>query len=102
MSDIKLLEEFLIPFVEKIVDQKLSEKGELVSNVKNPEQFLTIGQAAKEVGCNRNLLQKAIANLELEHYKPENRTYIKRKHLYEYLESIKIRSKNDADYDFLK
>lgn len=91
------------PMVEKLVKQVLSDKVDSPPDIKEPEKFLTIGQASKEFGCSTFLLQKAISNLELDYYKPENRTYIKRKDVHNYLESIKIRSKtNMEDYEFLK
>jgi len=99
----KAFEDLMSPIVEKVVERALSEKNNQSTPVDNPEQFLTIGQAAKEFGCTKHLLQSAINNLELDYYKPENRTYIKRKDVYNYLESIRIRSKeNKEDYDFLK
>ena len=85
------------PLVEKMVTRVLHEQKETKVPVKEPEQFLTIGQAAKEFGCTTHLLQKAINNLELDYYKPENRTYIKRKDMYSYLESIKIPCRDNND-----
>lgn len=91
------------PMVEKMVKQVLLDKVDVPLDIKEPEQFLTIGKASNEFGCSPHLLQKALNNLELDYYKADNRTYIKRKDVYNYLESLKILSKdNKEDYEFLK
>ncbi len=95
MKDKKFEEAFenlMNPLVKKMVQQVLIERQDSTAPVKDPEQFLTIGQAVKEFGCTPHLLQKAINNLEIDYYKPENRTYIKRKDVFKYLESIRISS----------
>ena len=97
-DSMRLVEELLTPIVEKIVEQQLSEKGESVTNVKNPEQFLRIGQAAKEIGCSKYILEKAMENQELSYIQPESRRLIKRGDLYNYLESIRIGRKDECDF----
>lgn len=88
------LESFISPIVEKKVKEALDDRTKN-TNIKDLEQFLTVGQASKEFGCSTHLLQKAINNMELDYYKPENRTYIKRRIVHEYLESIRIASKEN-------
>ena len=91
------LENFLNPIVEKMVQQVLIEKNTDSTSIKEPEQFLTVGKAAKEFGCTTHLLQKAMNNQELEYYHADNRTYVRRKHVFNYLESIKIPSKESGE-----
>lgn len=95
-------EQLFQPMIEKCIAKALDAKPE--STVKDPDQWLTIGKAAKEFGCNQHLLRKAMVNLDLAYYQPEGRNvYIKRIDVYNYLESIKMKSKNDAEeYSFLK
>jgi len=97
-NSIKLLKDLLFSIAEEVVDQKLSEKGESVTNVKNPEQFLRIGQEAKEIGCSKYILEKAMENQELSYIQPESRRLIKRGDLYNYLESIRIGRKDECDF----
>lgn len=95
------LEQFIQPIIEKCISKALEENKELA--IKDPEQWLTMGKASKEFGCTINTLQQAAAKLELPYYKPENRTYVQRKDVFRYLESIKIKSRDDAEeYQFLQ
>jgi len=95
------LEQFIQPIIEKCISKALEENKE--STIKDPEQWLTMGKACKEFGCTLHTLRQAINKLDLPYYQPDNRTYLKRKEVFRYLESIKIKSKNDVEeYFFLK
>lgn len=93
-------EQLFQPMIERTVTKLLNEKKE--TTVQNPEQLITIGKACKEFGCTEHMLRKAMLNLELPYYQPENRTYIKRIDVFHFMENQRIRSKNEADdYPFL-
>lgn len=97
----EVLEQFIQPIIEKCISKVLEENKE--SAIKDPEQWLTMGKASKEFGCTINTLRQAIAKQELPYYQPENRTFIKRKDVFRYLESIKIKSRDDVEeYHFLQ
>jgi hypothetical protein len=88
------------PMIEKTVSRLLNEKKDTI--VQNPEQLLTITKACKEFGCTQHMLRKAMLNLELPYYQPDNRTYIKRIDVFRFMENQRIRSKDEADeYPFL-
>lgn len=95
-------EQLFQPIIERCVVKVLEAKPE--ATIKDPEQWLSIGKACKEFGCHQHFLRKAMISLELPYYQPEGRNvYLKRIDVYNYLESIKMRSKNDAEeYPFLK
>jgi hypothetical protein len=94
-------EQFIQPIIEKCISKVLEENKELT--IKEPEQWLTMGKASKEFGCTINTLRQAIAKQELPYYQPENRMYVKRKDVFLYLESIKIKSRDDVEeYHFLQ
>jgi Rieske Fe-S protein len=94
-------EQFIQPIIEKCISKALEENNE--STIKDPEQWLTMGKACKEFGCTLNTLRQAMIKQELPYYQPENRTYLKRKEVFRYLESVKIKSKNDVEeYSFLR
>lgn len=95
-------EQLFQPMIEKCIAKVLESKPG--ATIENPEQWLSIGKSAKEFGCHQHLLRKAMTSLELPYYQPEGRNvYLKRIDVYNYLESIKMRSKNDSEeYPFLK
>jgi len=93
-------EELIQPIVQRCVAQELAKNKELT--VKKPEQWLSIHQARLEFGCSDHTLRKAMLKLELPYYQTDSRTYIKRIEVHRYLESIKIKSKDDPEpYSFL-
>lgn len=93
-------EQLFQPMIERTVSKLLEEKKE--TTIENQEQWLTIGKASKEFGCTEHVLRKAMLNLELPYYQPDNRTYVKRIDVFRFLENQRIRSKNEADaYPFL-
>ena len=97
---LEALEAFVKPIVEKCINQALHK--EPATAIKDPEQFLTLGQAHKEFGCSDHMLRKAINNNELSYYQPGRRVYVKRGDVAIYLQSIKVISKDEPqDYDFL-
>lgn len=92
---------FIQPIIEKCISKALEENKE--STIKDPEQWLTMGKACKEFGCTIHTLRQAMTKQELPYYQPENRTYVQRKDVFRYLESVKIKSKNDVEeYSFLR
>lgn len=93
-------EQLFQPMIERCLAKALETNRE--PTIKEPEQFLTIGKACKEFGCTQNMLRQAIAKQEIPYYPLESRTYLKRIEIHRYLESIRIKDKNDAgEYTFL-
>lgn len=94
--------------IEQIVETKISEvlgsRAKALPEVKDPEKWLSVPQAAREFGCNRHTLDKAIARNEIDIYKPDDRnTYVKRGDVSAFLETIRIRSRENMNgYSFLK
>lgn len=90
--------------VEQIVDRKLEEKLKSRQATGTPDEnkWLTVGLASKEFGCSAFALERAIANNEIDSYRPEGRTYLKRKDVAAWLESIRIRANSGVnEYEFL-
>lgn len=93
-------EQLFQPMIEKCLAKALETNKEPL--IKEPEQFLTIGKACKEFGCTQNMLRHAMNKQEIPYYSLESRTYLKRIEVHRYLESIRIKGKNDVDeYEFL-
>jgi hypothetical protein len=91
----------LQPIIDKCISKRLEENNEIT--VKEPEQWLSIGRASKEFGCTQNTLRQAMMKQELPYYQPENRTFLKRIDVHRYLETVRIKSRDDVeDYSFLK
>lgn len=97
---LEALEAFVKPIVEKCLSEAMSKDP--ASAPKDREQFLTLGQASKEFGCTDHLLRKAINNNELSYYQPDRRLYVKRGDVFDYIQSIKVISKDQPqEYQFL-
>lgn len=93
-------EQLFQPMIERCLAKALETNKEPM--IKEPEQFLTIGKACKEFGCTQNILRQAMNRQEIPYYSLESRTYLKRIEVHRYLESIRIKGKNDVDeYEFI-
>ena len=70
-----------------------------------PEKWLTVPQACKEFGCTRQVLYKALATNSIPSMRPDDvrRTYILRRDVAAYLQTLHIRSNADSvNYDFVE
>lgn len=91
--------------VEEIIERKLEEKLNTRQATGTPDEnkWLSVGIAAKEFGCTTFSLEKAIAENQIDSYRPDGRTYLKRKDVRSWIESIRIRANSGVnEYQFLK
>ena len=95
------LDALLDELIEKKIEEKL--KTRLATDTPDGNMWQSPGQAAKEKGCSRFAIEKAIANGEIDFYRPEGgRTYVKRKDVDAWIESVRIRANSSAnEYEFL-
>lgn len=94
------IEALLEDLIEKKIEEKLGKRQ--APGTPDENKWLTIGVAAKEFGCTPFSLQKAIAENEIDSYQPDGRTYVRRKDVAAWIESVRIRANSGvSEYEFL-